>query len=113
MSLRVDELAPGDRVILNCPSSALMRKREAQFEGVYATLAEAIDDAEHLAHFMKASTRAFLEGQRIARFLFRRGAEGGIAFDIMGVFAVDNDGGLRDQTGKRLFIERKMRMGQG
>ena len=28
-------------------------------------------------------------------------------------FAVDADGGLRDQNGVRLFIERKMRMGQG
>jgi hypothetical protein len=115
MSLRIDELAPGDRVILNCPSSRIMKKRDAVFEGVFNTLEAAMDAGEQPLHVAHRRTFEFLKGERVARFLFRRGdtTEGGIAFDIMGAFAVDRDGGLHDENGVRLFIERKMRMGQG
>lgn len=112
MSLRVDDLAPGDRVILNCPSSRIMRKRDAIFEGVFENMSDQVGDRS--AALMSPATYKFLEGKRWARFMFSRHCnEGPLDFDVMGAFAVDADGGLRDQTGVRLFIERRMRMGQG
>ncbi len=111
MSLRIDDLAPGDRVILNCPSSRIMKKREAIFEGVFEDMADQVGDRS--AALMSPATYKFLEGKRWARFMFSHSEEGPLNFDIMGAFAVDRDGGLRDQNGVRLFIERKMRMGQG
>jgi len=41
MPLKVTDLKPGDRVLLNCPKSRVTAKREAVFEGIFASLSEA------------------------------------------------------------------------
>jgi hypothetical protein len=111
MSLRVEDLAPGDRVVLNCPSSRLMRKRDAIFEGVFDDMSNRVGDRS--AALMGAATYQFLDGKRWARFMFSRFNEGKLDFDVLGAFVVEPAGGLRDENGVRIFIERKMRMGQG
>lgn len=131
MPLSVMDMQPGDRVVLNCPSSRVMPKREAQFEGIFKSIEDAIQRGETTALVMGESTAAFLSsGKAWARFLFQRvnGPEVNIrhangsktelptyngATDLIGAFTVEPDGALRDEEGRRITIERRIRMGQG
>jgi hypothetical protein len=112
MPVPVADLKPGDRVVLNCPKSRVMQKREAQFEGIFSSIEDALARGD--AMLMGTSTMGFLSGRAWARFLFGRATDGsGIDVDAVGAFVVEPDGGLREEHGMRIFIERRMRMGQG
>jgi hypothetical protein len=132
MPIDVRQLQPGERVVLNCPKARFEQKREALFEGIFRSIKEAAarSVAEGRIDLLGGSTAAaFLNGgQPWARFLFQRVAGGGLRMrqpdgtrvtlpegitELVGAFAVEADGTLRDETGRRIFIERRVLMGQG
>jgi hypothetical protein len=109
MPLSVNELQPGDRVVLNCPKARTMPKREAQFEGIFATLDEAQKSDLRAGMLIQQKSVTFLRGGAFARFLMGR-MDG---WDCIAAFVVEPDGSMREEEGRRIFIERRMRMGQG
>ena len=132
MPLRITDLAPGDRVILNCPKSRVAQKREAQFEGIYHSLQDAMTGYDIL--LAGTSTAEFLESGGTlgwAAFLFQVSAEPLVrvrnpdgsptyipnpsgSMELRGAFVVEPDGSLREEEGRRIFIERRLgRVGVG
>jgi hypothetical protein len=132
MPLKVTDLKPGDRVLLNCPKSRLMTKREAVFEGLYHSLQDAMADGPPGVLMIGKATEEFLRSgaQGWAGFLFQvtrepvlhiRHPDG--TFDefpnltgemsLRGAFVVEPDGSLREEEGRRIFIERRVVMGRG
>jgi len=122
MPLRVEDLHPGDRVLLNCPKSRVQTKREAVFEGTY----DSFEQAAMTGHaFTVWDAREHVPGRRWARFLLQTveadvvhcgGAEfrtaAGVA-DLMIALAIEPDGSMRDDDGRGVFIERRMVAGKG
>lgn len=132
MPLRVDELRVGDRVMLNCPKARTAQHREAIFQGVYRTIEEALSDRSgYSALAMGPTTAAFLQNSGAwAAFQLQRldaplvdlvhpdqtrstfaPAPGGV--NLCAAFQVEPDGGLREEQGRRVFIERRIVAGQG
>jgi len=134
MPLKVTDLKPGDRVLLNCPKSRVTAKREAVFEGIFASLSEA-QERTGTVHIDLVDDTAFAflsHGKTWARFLFQRVGPGecvnlrradgsitalglapGCSTDLVGAFLVEPDGSLREEEGRRIFIERRITAGQG
>lgn len=110
MPLKIQDLQPGDRVILNCPKAKTATQREAEFEGIFASVEDAVRRGDR-ALLMGTTTADFLNaGNPWARFLM--GVRGGL--DVVGTFVVEDDGCLRDEEGHRIFIERRLgRVGVG
>lgn len=133
MPLHVNDLQPGDRVMLNCGASKVMAKREAQFEGIFQTIEEAMQrEASDRAGsiLLPGASAEFLAGGAFARFLFQRSNDLTVRFrrpdgsrvevsnpagtmDLVGAFRIEPDGALREEQGRRITIERRVRMGQG
>ena len=141
MSISVLDLKPGDRVILNCPKARMQTHREAQFEGIFLTMKDAIADRTktgvvNILEQRAPETEAFhanAEGRRFARFLLQstsdpnavlRTAGGdvlrlppdhvpGALVELVCAFHVEADGCLREGEGRRIFVERRVRMGHG
>ena len=111
MALHVNDLRPGDRVVLNCSASRVMAKREAQFEGIFQTIEEAMARGTYDAVLLPGATAEFLSRGAFARFLLQRNAIG--PMDLVGAFRIEPDGALREEEGRRITIEMRMRMGQG
>jgi hypothetical protein len=110
MPLSVNDLQPGDRVVLNCPKARIMRKREAQFEGIFRSSVEASERGNRRALLISKPTIEFLaSGGAWARFLM----ESKGLWDVVAAFVIEPDGSMREEEGRRIFIERRMRMGQG
>ncbi len=133
MPIAITDLTPGDRVVLNCPKArGGQTHREAQFEGIFTSIDEAMRKTEIGMLLMGPSTAEFLStGQAWARFLLQTvsgptrvleypggGAVRGLP-DFAGstvltaAFRIEPDGSLREEEGRRIFIERRLRMGQG
>jgi hypothetical protein len=112
MAIPVTDLAPGDRVILNCPK-ARIPKRQAQFQGLYNSTLEMIDaafpaDGDRLAIF--ADPIPPDEGQEWAAFLFWASD----SQEMRGAFAVQPDGNLLDEEGRKIYVEQRLgRANQG
>jgi hypothetical protein len=133
MPLKVTELQPGDRVVLNCPKARGNQKREAQFKGIYHSIDDAMkaDNCDVLA--MGPMTEKFLSsgGRRWAAFLLQTTTGPGQLMTYPGgdpvaglppfpgatrltaAFVVEPDGGMREEQGRRVFIERRLVMGHG
>jgi hypothetical protein len=107
MPLKVTDLQRGDRVLLSCPESRVALRREAQFEGIFASVADQLERGNIQALLMGRDTADFLNGGKPwACFQFRAGT--------VCSFLVEADGDLRDQTGLRIFIEQRLgRVGMG
>lgn len=109
MPVSIDSLAPGDRVVLNCPAARVDKKRPAEFEGVFAHAEDCgrrpgrgltiVDDTTR-EYVRKAEKR----GERFARFLMETRGE----VEICAVFVVEPDGALRDDEDRRIWIERRL-----
>jgi hypothetical protein len=107
--MKVTDLKPGDRVMLNCPKAAKTH-RQAIFQGIYRSVEEAMSAGNESALLVGAETEKFLrEGGSWARFLLQTldGVSLGAAF------VVETDGSLREEMGRRIFIERRLTMGRG
>ena len=105
MPIAIHDLSPGDRVVLNCPKARVMQKREAQFEGVFRSFTEAAPASTHSVTISEPSPSYVARGvSGWARFLMGRVGRA----DIIGVFAVEPDGGLREDEGRRVFVERRL-----
>ncbi len=122
MPLKVTDLKPGDRVMLNCPKSRLMAQREAEFEGIYPSIADAMNNTGLGVIVMGSGTQAFLnEGKLWAAFLFQtsrdpvvrlRHSDGSFNeipnpvkyLVLRGAFQVEPDGTLREEEGRRIYI---------
>jgi len=132
MPVSVADLKPGDRVVLNCPKARGQAKREAVFQGIFRSVAEAMASEPSIdAMIMLRQTEAFLsQGPAWARFLLQTtsgpvqileypggGAIKGVPYfgptALMAAFLIEPDGGLREEEGRRIFIERRVVMGQG
>ena len=133
MPVSVTDLKPGDRVVLNCPKARGQAKREAVFQGIFRSVAEAMASEPSIdAMIMMPQTEAFLsQGTAWARFLLQTisgpmqileypggGAIKGMPSHdgptaLMAAFLIEPDGGLREEEGRRIFIERRVVMGQG
>lgn len=135
MSIDVRDLRPGERVVLNCPKAKGAQKREAQFEGIFERYADAMNDpwSSERSLLIQRHTVAFSRTQGPwSRFLLQtseRGSDvvmrtpGGDALHppgsadaetrLMAVFAVEPDGGLREEEGRRIFIERRVQVNYG
>ena len=116
MSISVLDLRPGDRVVLNCPKARIKPKREAEFEGLYNSIEEL--RASMVGHVLYdlPGTASFIAGEkacRWARFLLQTEVVDGVPRQLRNGFVVDADGGLREEEGRRVFIERRVRVGQG
>jgi NADPH:quinone reductase-like Zn-dependent oxidoreductase len=115
LPIHVNDLKPGDRVVLNCPKSQRDSKREAIFKGVYASHAAAIAELA-FTHpgGMKIYTPPSILTQRlpVAAFLLQSADRAGMVL-VWGAFTVQPDGSLREDQGLRVFIEQRVRMGQG
>lgn len=105
MSLLIEQLAPGDRVILNCPKCNLTH-REAEFLGLYASFKAVTQAFEYLA--METNyTRTFINESRDCSFaVFQTGALGPSCTLIMAM-RVDPDGRMTEEEGRRVIIERR------
>lgn len=133
MSIDVRELQPGERVVLNCPKARNYSKKEAQFEGLFDTAEAAMEDGSIIKdQLIQRGTDAFMAtpGQW-ARFLLQSVPAGadtilrtpdgqalplsrtGLPRQLYGVFIVEADGGLREEEGRRIFIERRLHVGHG
>jgi hypothetical protein len=109
MPLNIADLKVGDRVILNCPKSA-RPKRAAQFEGIYYSIQEAMGNFD--AVLLPGGTAEFLSNAQLGWAAFLMQTQGG--FSLRGAFRVEADGGLREEEGRRIFIERRIgRVGVG
>jgi hypothetical protein len=103
MPIPVTDLQPGDRVVLNCPKSRVTAKRQAQFEGIYSSLADAMNGATIL--IAGTGTADFLEQSgRFAGFLFGRMDNR----DLRMALAIDPDGSLRDEEGRKIYVEQRL-----
>jgi hypothetical protein len=108
MPIKLTDLKPGDRVMLNCPKARTQPRREAIFEGIFESVAAAAADSEIMA--VGENTAAFLaSGNGWARSLLQ--TEGHFRLAIG--FRIEPDGSLREEDGRRIFIERRLSMGQG
>jgi hypothetical protein len=109
MPLNVQDLKSGDRVMLNCPTGRIP-KREAIFEGIFKSLEEAAQpDKYHQVITMCVPSEELLRTGAFARFLLGRGVD----WELVAAFRVEPDGGLREDEGRRVFIERRLPMGVG
>jgi hypothetical protein len=108
MPLHINDLQLGDRVVLNCGASRVMAKREAQFEGIFQTIGEAMSRDSRDGILLPGASAEFLAGGAFARFLFQAGPT-----DLVGAFRIEPDGALREEEGRRITIEMRVRMGQG
>jgi hypothetical protein len=128
MPLHVADLTAGDRVVLNCPKSRGLAKREAQFKGVFKTLHEALreydgalvlagSEREALLNLDGAVAAFVLQTGDPATFKYPSGETLEVPFagtsELTLTLRIKPDGSLHDETGMRVFIERRMRMGQG
>lgn len=111
MPLAITDLHAGDRVVLNCAQARVTQKREAIFEGVFASVNDAMHRGGYTAIALPGGrpTEEFLNGGAWARFLMQS-CEG---VDLVGAFRIEPDGALREEEGRRITIERRVRMGQG
>jgi hypothetical protein len=128
MPLHVNDLQPGDRVVLNCAAGRGRTKREARFQGIFSNYKDALQGKPVL---MRTADEEFLAcAEPIATFLLQRAdrcqlleypgggpLQGIPEFDgereLLGFFRVEPDGALREQQGRRITIEMRVRMGQG
>jgi hypothetical protein len=101
----VHDLSPGDRVVLNCPKSRIMPKRQAEFRALARNLSELPD-----GDLVSRPGRLFLESAAEWAVFLLGEVEGA---RLLGLFAVDSDGGLREEEGRRIFIERRVFVGRG
>jgi hypothetical protein len=134
MSIDVRDLQPGDRVVLNCPKALRNQKREAQFEGLFPSALEAMAAGSPFsAQLIQRHTEAFTAAAGTwARFLLQTAPAGsdvlfttpggdalqmpptgGFTRQLYAAFIVEPDGALREEEGRRIFIERRVRMGHG
>jgi hypothetical protein len=129
MPVPVTDLKPGDRVLLNCPKARGQAKREAQFKGIYKSITDTLSEYDATAILRGPGTDALFEsGQAVAGFILQTGdpatflypsgealhaPHAGGTSDLTLVLRIEPDGSLREETGMRVFIERRMRMGQG
>jgi hypothetical protein len=112
MPLRITDLQPGDRVVLNCPKSRVSVKREAVFEGIFESLDQTISKERtggRAAYLAGSATAEFLGSRPWARFLMQ--SRSGV--DLIGAFAIQDDGTLKDEEGRSIFIERRVFVGVG
>jgi hypothetical protein len=112
MPFKITDLTPGDRVILNCPKSRVATHRQAQFEGIFQSLEDAMrrEAAEgRLAYLAGSATAEFLNSRPWARFLMQSRS----SVELIGAFAVQPDGTLKDEEGRSIFIERRVFVGVG
>ena len=106
MPIKVTDLEPGDRVLLNAPKSRTATHREAIFMGLAPSALALMKDASIFIAAGEALTVEFLDSSRCwAGFQFFIG-DAGTKFCCG--FAVDPDGSLRDDSGMRVFIERRL-----
>jgi hypothetical protein len=128
LSIPVTDLQPGDRVILNCPTArAGATKREAQFECIFRSVGEAMDKNGIDALLVGPSTLEFLSaGPAWAKFLLQTSTGPAQILEYPGggpvaglppfsgetalsaAFLIEPDGGLREEEGRRIFIERRL-----
>lgn len=133
MSIDVRELQPGDRVVLNCPKARNNSKQEAQFEGIFPTAAAAMEEGSVTKwRLIQRGTEAFMAvAGQWARFLLATAPAGSdrifetpggqalpmpataLPRQLYAVFIVEVDGGLREEGGMRIFIERRLHVGRG
>lgn len=122
--ISVFELRPGDRVILNCPKARRITKRQAEFVGLF-------EGEMALAAGNDLVVGRFRPGNHIwAKFLMQTATGGQIVEypgggAVAGVppfagvtalfagFVVEQDGGMREEDGRRVFIEQRFRAGAG
>jgi hypothetical protein len=118
--LTIDQLSEGDRVLLNCPKSPV-GKREALFLRI-TTWGE-----ERPRHQIDVSPVPgnYAPSQKLAVFQLQVGhgrvvtARAGVQVDgdslkiLTGGFAIQQDGTLKDDEGRAVFIERRVFAGQG
>lgn len=109
MPLNITDLKVGDRVILNCPKATKPR-REAQFEGIYHSIGDAISSLDALV--LPGATAEFLASGALGWAGFLLQTKGGVS--LHAGFRIEPDGGLREEEGRRIFIERRVgRVGVG
>jgi|SRR5579863_151170 len=110
MPLTITDLKPGDRVVLNCPKARTAQHKEAQFEGVFRSFQEMIKVGTADLTVISEPTVEYLQSERLwARFRMFTGA----SWELLAGFAVNPDGSLRDDEGRRITIERRSRMQAG
>lgn len=114
MPLLVADLKLNDRVLLNCPKSQIATHRQAVFQGVFESLPEAMAESLRrgsigIEYLPCSATPEFLNGRHWARFLM--GTLGNT--ELIGAFAIQPDGTLKDETGRSIFIERRVFAGAG
>jgi hypothetical protein len=131
MPIPVTDLKPGDRVILNCPKARRQVKREAQFSGMFESF-EAASAIDAVMIVREAAMRFISSGGPAwARFLLQTVSGGNRILEypgggviqglpevngetlLLAVFAVEPDGSMREEFGRRIFIERRLAMGKG
>lgn len=115
-------------MILNCPKSKVATHRQAEFIGVFKKLEEALDKEPGTALLVDVGTLEFIKSGKDgpwAGFIFQtssdpvvriRNPNGSYSefpnpagkFDLRGAFVVEADGSLREEDGRRVFIERRV-----
>lgn len=103
MPIRVTDLKPGDRVVLNCPM-ARVPHRTAQFEGVYPSAAEAARTVAAGHDLTILAGKEFpAEGRHAVFLLSTVGSQ-----ELRGSFAVTPDGNLQDDDGRTIYVEQRL-----
>jgi hypothetical protein len=123
MPVRIEDLRPGDRVILNCPKARRLPRREVEFCGVI-TPDEAIERINRSV--VRDFDDAAMDRQaRYAEFLFGfAGPDQAVAFVQRDgrrhlippgrptrhccALRIADDGTLKDDEGRTVFIERRV-----
>jgi hypothetical protein len=130
MPLHVNDLQPGDRVVLNCAAGRGRTKCEALFDGIFENYAAAAKIA--VSVLAGPRTEAFsVENGAVARFVLQTTSGPTRVFEYPGggempplpdfdgescliaIFRIEPDGALREEQGRRITIEMRVRMGQG
>jgi hypothetical protein len=126
--VKLADLRPGDRVILNCPKSKVATHRQAEFIGVFKTLGEALDKEPGTALLVDVGTLEFIKsgkGGLWAGFVFQTSSDPTVRIrrgdgtydeflnptgrmEMRGAYVVEADGSLREEEGRRIFIERRV-----
>lgn len=92
----VNQLNPGDRVVINSPRQGVAKRAMVEFDGIFATAYEAI--AHVMAHsaLVGVDTTGDLNGP-FANFRFNTG--------LCAAFRVEPDGSMRDDMGRAVYVE--------
>lgn len=100
----VNQLKPGDRVVLNSPQRGVARRCMVEFDGIFTTAAEAIAHASQ-AGIVQLDTTGDLAGP-FAGFIFDA--------HLRAAFHIEPDGSMLDDAGRAVYVEQRLgRVGMG